>query len=148
MEALQADGSVPWFLICSWLASGIIPWSIDVSLTTEIPWRAAADTIAGHFVVAVFDDMRHDVTTNDSLENIGNRNQLECFITRAPGVVWVTKKTMTATVEAIVGAAYEDGGMDAAKKVVEKLSIAALEQEAKAEKPASLPQRDGSAPAF
>ncbi|KAL9020564.1 MAG: hypothetical protein Q9185_002150 [Variospora sp. 1 TL-2023] len=102
----------------------------------------------GHFDGAVFDDMRHDVTTNGSLENIGNRNQLERFITRAPGAVWVTKETMTATVEAIMGDAYENGGMDAAKKMVEKLGIAALEQEAKAEKPASLPRRDGSAPAF
>lgn len=65
--------------------------------------------------------MRHEVTTNDSLESIGNRYQLARLITRVPGVVLITQKTMSTTFEAIARAAYEYGGMDAAKKVVEKV---------------------------
>lgn len=73
--------------------------------------------------------MRHEVTTNDSLEAVDKINQLDRFITRAPGVRWVTQKTMSATVEAIVGAAYEDGDMEAAQQVVKSLGINALDQE-------------------
>ncbi|KAI4288866.1 MAG: hypothetical protein L6R35_001868 [Caloplaca aegaea] len=77
---------------------------------------------------------RHEVTTGHSLEKIGDRNQLKRFIACDLGVEWVTQKPMNASVEAIVGAAYEDGGMEVGKKVVEileaKEAASAFEQDA------------------
>lgn len=51
---------------------------------------------------------------------------LSRYITKAMGaerMSQVSPKTMSATVEAIIGAVYLDGGMDAAKMVVRNLGI-------------------------
>lgn len=75
-----------------------------------------------------YDTLRSTVT-NAALQAVGNRNGLERYIGRPAGPYGlgpVHQKTMSATVEAIVGAAYLDGGMDAAKKVVEALGIVAI----------------------
>lgn len=50
------------------------------------------------------------------------------------------QKTMSTIFEPIFRAAYEDGGMDAARKVVEKLGTDAPDEVAKAKKPASPPE--------
>lgn len=70
-----------------------------------------------------FDIGRNNITSNANLDAVGRRNGLDRFVTLAVGARAVTQKTMTATVEAVVGAAYLDGGMEAAEKVVEKLGI-------------------------
>ncbi|KAL8932492.1 MAG: hypothetical protein Q9216_006814 [Gyalolechia sp. 2 TL-2023] len=75
----------------------------------------------------VFSTLRFDVTSNDSLERMGKINQLERYMTCVGGNEPPTQKVMTATVEAIVGAAYLDGGMNAAEIVVQNLGINALE---------------------
>lgn len=54
------------------------------------------------------------------------------LVTQAPGAILAMPKTMSATVEAIVGAAYLDGGMDAVEKIVKKLGIDVCENAAQA----------------
>ncbi|KAL9003909.1 MAG: hypothetical protein Q9188_003247 [Gyalolechia gomerana] len=76
---------------------------------------------------SVFSTLRFDVTSNDSLERMGKINKLERYMTCPSGSNSLAQKTMTATVEAIVGAAYLDGGMNAAETVVQNLGINALE---------------------
>ncbi|KAI4184248.1 MAG: hypothetical protein L6R41_004880 [Letrouitia leprolyta] len=70
-----------------------------------------------------FDTLRNDVTSNMNLEAVGVRNGLGRFVDLAMGARVVTQRTMTATVEAVVGAAYLDGGMGPAEVVVKKLGI-------------------------
>lgn len=84
-EALQADGSVPCMFVQGRCSVGNKRLAIVCGRVLDL--LLACKCYPGHFETAVFDDMRHDVTTNDSLESIGNRNQLERFITRTPGVV-------------------------------------------------------------
>ncbi|KAL8718023.1 MAG: hypothetical protein Q9181_008244 [Wetmoreana brouardii] len=71
----------------------------------------------------VFDKLRNEVTSNASLDTRGLANSLDRYISQAPGSYVVMPKTMSATIEAIVGAAFLDGGMDAVKQVVQKLGI-------------------------
>ena len=48
---------------------------------------------------------------------------LERYIEKAPGAGKVSPKTMSDTVEAIIGAVYLDGGVDAVKVVAANLGI-------------------------
>ncbi len=75
-------------------------------------------------VVVAYTRLRNEVTSNDSLEQVGRLKHLDRYMHLAPGSSpEVPRRTMTATVEVIVGAAYLDGGMDAAKTVVEGSGI-------------------------
>lgn len=58
---------------------------------------------------------------------MGILNRLERYITLANGAPFVNKKVMTATVEAIIGAAYLDGKIDAAKTVAQNLGFNVLD---------------------
>ena len=70
-----------------------------------------------------FDDLRIQVTTNSSFNAVGNRMGLERFIAKAPGTWQVSPKTMSDTVEAIIGAVYLDAGVDAVRVVTANLGI-------------------------
>ncbi|KAL8716454.1 MAG: hypothetical protein Q9220_000361 [cf. Caloplaca sp. 1 TL-2023] len=71
-----------------------------------------------------YDLLRINITTNASFNRIGTEHNLDRYIqvAKAQGGI-VSPKTMSATIEAIVGAAYLDRGMDAAKMVVRNLGI-------------------------
>lgn len=58
---------------------------------------------------------------------MGKINQLDRYIARPAGTSLTSQKVMTATIEAIIGAAYLDGGINAAETVVQNLGINALE---------------------
>ncbi len=73
-----------------------------------------------------FNDLHAQTVSNAALKAVGHRARLDRFLTLAPGTVFIHQKTMTATVEAIVGAAYLDGGMDAARKAVEAIGVDVL----------------------
>lgn len=49
--------------------------------------------------------------------------RLERYIEKAPGTGKVSPKTMSDTVEAIIGAVYLDGGVDAVQAVTANLGI-------------------------
>ena len=72
---------------------------------------------------AVFDRLRNRHTSNKTLEEIGTGLGLQRFITPAAGANQINQRTMTATVEAIVGAAYLDRGIEGAKVVISRLCI-------------------------
>ncbi|KAL8909412.1 MAG: hypothetical protein Q9207_000247 [Kuettlingeria erythrocarpa] len=74
--------------------------------------------------------LSQSINSNKSLDFIGRRNHLDRYITLPDSAKGVALKTMTATVEAIIGAAYIDGGLDAAKTVLESLRIEAIIKEA------------------
>lgn len=70
--------------------------------------------------------------TNDRLKEIGGNNRLESLcdatgltplINLSPGARFVAGTTKSATVEAIVGAAYKHGGIACAVEVMRNLSI-------------------------
>lgn len=70
--------------------------------------------------------LSQSITSNKSLDLIGRRNHLDRYIILPDSAKGVASKTMTATVEAIIGAAYIDGGLEAAKTVLESLRIEAI----------------------
>ncbi|KAL8657666.1 MAG: hypothetical protein Q9226_001696 [Calogaya cf. arnoldii] len=72
----------------------------------------------------VYDQLRQRVGSNNNLNSIGNQAGLHTFINRAGGVTAISPVTMTATVEAILGAVYLDGGMQAVKDVMQTLHLA------------------------
>lgn len=75
-------------------------------------------------VVVAYTRLRNEVTSNDSLEQVGRLKQLDrCMYLALCSGSEVGRRTMTATVEGIVGAAHLAGGMDAAKTVVEGLGV-------------------------
>ena len=57
-----------------------------------------------------------------ALDEVAQRNELHRCIVRRPGSL-PDAETQSAAIEAIVGAAYLDGDMKAAKRVVQKLGI-------------------------
>lgn len=73
-----------------------------------------------------FNDLRTQTVSNAALQAVGNRARLDRYLTVAPGTESIEQRTMSATVEAIVGAAYLDGGMDAARKAVEAIGVDVL----------------------
>ena len=73
--------------------------------------------------IVAFDKLRNQFTTNSSFNAVGNRMGLERYIEKAPGAGKVSPKTMSDTVEAIIGAVYLDGGVDAVKVVAANLGI-------------------------
>ncbi|KAL8757281.1 MAG: hypothetical protein Q9184_004246, partial [Pyrenodesmia sp. 2 TL-2023] len=78
----------------------------------------------------VYTTLSQSITSNKSLDLIGRHSHLDRYLTLPEGAKGVALKTMTATVEAIIGAAYIDGGIEAAEMVVESLRIEAIIEEA------------------
>lgn len=63
---------------------------------------------------------------NVNLDNVGKRVGLQDFINKSPGQLSVAKQTMSATVEAILGAVFLDsGGLDAVGNVMDILGLVA-----------------------
>lgn len=68
-----------------------------------------------------------DVGSNANLDRIGREAGLDMFINTNPAQGrTISPVTMTATVEAVLGAVYLDGDMDAVKRVMEKLGLRAV----------------------
>ncbi|KAL9580774.1 MAG: hypothetical protein Q9212_004300 [Teloschistes hypoglaucus] len=76
---------------------------------------------------AQFDHMRSTVFTNEHFYTVGENHRLQDYVEKDPGTLRVQKRTMSTVVEAIIGAAYLDGGMEAAKTVAKNLDIDVLE---------------------
>ena len=57
---------------------------------------------------------------------IGRLHGLDQFVKLNPGTLDVSAKTMATTVEAILGAAQEDGGEVALRAVMRRLGLIAL----------------------
>lgn len=64
------------------------------------------------------------VGSNANLDRVGRLHGLEGFICRNPSQRGhISPVTMTATVEAILGAVYLDGGIENASQVMETLGL-------------------------
>ncbi|KAL8921519.1 MAG: hypothetical protein Q9208_005673 [Pyrenodesmia sp. 3 TL-2023] len=133
-EALQADGAISAALLLGGLGAtprysqsgnrrlAIIGDSV-LDLLLELKWYPTWTSLRA------YNTIRISTLSNAALQAVGNRNRLERYIGRPAGpdgLGRVDQKTMSTTVEAIVGAAYLEGGMDAAKTVVEALGIGAI----------------------
>ncbi|KAI4199913.1 MAG: hypothetical protein LQ350_004265 [Teloschistes chrysophthalmus] len=103
---------------------------LDAAKTVARKLKIEAATIAlTRSKTAQFDRMRNTVLTNEHFYAVGEKHCLQDYVQKAPGTPRVQKKNMSATVEAIVGAAYLDGGMEAAKTVAKNLDIDVLEED-------------------
>ena len=71
-----------------------------------------------------FDAIRQSVANNANLEMIGHATGLVAFVNLERGSQGVVSKvTMSATVEAILGAVYLDSNMDTVKRVMNTLGL-------------------------
>ena len=61
--------------------------------------------------------------SNNNLVELGTRLGLGAFIEKQPSANQVSPVTMSATVEAIIGAVYIEGGMPSVSKVCRKLAL-------------------------
>ena len=66
-----------------------------------------------------------EVTTNTNLNYVGKNLCLDQYVNRSGtgNSGSVAPKTMATTMEAILGAVYYDGGMDAVKKVMKTMGL-------------------------
>ena len=67
--------------------------------------------------------LRQQLVSNAAFRAVAKRQRLDRFMTKPVGSEVFPKAAMSDTIEAIVGAVYLDGGMDAARKVVTRLGI-------------------------
>ncbi|KAL8682243.1 MAG: hypothetical protein Q9186_001702 [Xanthomendoza sp. 1 TL-2023] len=70
-----------------------------------------------------FDQLRQRIGSNNNLNSIGIDARLDAFVERAGGTTAVSPVTMTATVEAILGAVYLDSNMESVRAVMQALSL-------------------------
>ncbi|KAL9628863.1 MAG: hypothetical protein Q9204_005607 [Flavoplaca sp. TL-2023a] len=119
-EALQTDGSPncpadnPRYEVGNKRLAIVGNLAMDLLLTSI--WHSTGNTSA------VLDSTKLTTLSKPSLEHVAKRNELYRYIIRRPGTLFDVE-TLSTAVEAIVGAAYLDGGMTAAKRVVQKLEI-------------------------
>ena len=67
------------------------------------------------------------VGSNANLDRVGRVHGLDAFICRNPAQTgYISPITMTATVEAILGAVYLDGGIDHVSQVMQTLGLVAF----------------------
>ena len=64
-----------------------------------------------------------NVASNSNLAIVGRQHCLDRYINPTPGTVEISNGTIADTVEAIIGAVYLDGGLGAAKQVMERLGL-------------------------
>ncbi|KAL8809819.1 MAG: hypothetical protein Q9200_003085 [Gallowayella weberi] len=70
-----------------------------------------------------FDQLRQRVGSNINLNSVGIQARLDTFVQRAGGTTVVSPVTMTATVEAILGAVYLDSNMESVRAVMQALGL-------------------------
>ncbi|KAI4266327.1 MAG: hypothetical protein L6R38_008818 [Xanthoria sp. 2 TBL-2021] len=78
---------------------------------------------AGGQARVAFDQLRQRVGSNDKLNSIGIQAGLNAFVNRAGGMTVISPITMAATVEAILGAVYLDGSLQAVAPVMQTLGL-------------------------
>jgi hypothetical protein len=72
----------------------------------------------------VWNDIRQRTTSNPYLDKLGRDHDLEsCIHVNPQNPQPISSNMMAATVEAVIGAAYLDGGLPAAKVVMEHLGL-------------------------
>ena len=67
---------------------------------------------------AEMDGIIKEMASAEKLHTVGTTKELEKHLFRDPSQTTDSKKVMATAVEAIIGAAYLDGGMEAAKTIV------------------------------
>ncbi|KAI4237827.1 MAG: hypothetical protein L6R40_005852 [Gallowayella cf. fulva] len=126
-ETLQANGSLVCFMSLPRYEEGNMRLAIlgdkILDFLLAMKWYPTFEKRAA------FDRLRTQVTSNASFIEVGNCYGLSQYIDRARCASDVSPVTMSATVEAIVGAAYLDGGHVAAATVVQTLGIQVLAEE-------------------
>ena len=69
-------------------------------------------------------DIVQQIGSNANLDHVGRLHGLDAFVCRNPAQGnYVSPSTMTATVEAILGAVYLDGGIGSVSQVMETLGL-------------------------
>lgn len=86
---------------------------------TKYRLRSRAD-----FISVRFDQIRQAVGSNTNLDRIGRVTGLVAFVNRNPSTLGaVSPVTMSATVEAVLGAVYLDSDMNTVKRVMNTLGL-------------------------
>ena len=85
-------------------------------------WRLATDAVLGRA-----SDIMQQVGSNTNLDRAGRLYGLDAFVCRNPSQgAYVSPITMAATVEAILGAVYLDGGINNVSQVMQTLGLVAI----------------------
>lgn len=68
--------------------------------------------------------MIQEIGSNANLNRVGRLFKLDEFISRNPAQCRIiSQNTMTATVEGILGAVYQDGGIDPVRQVMQTMGL-------------------------
>lgn len=122
-EALQAAGSPVYVIGNRRLVDGNKRLAL---LGDTVLQLALAETwLDANEPRARFDQIRLEVGSNPNLDRIGRETGLVAFVSKNPSQGnAVSFATMTATVEAVIGAVYLDGDMTAVKRIMGTLGLA------------------------
>ena len=77
-----------------------------------------------YFLVGRASEIVQRIGSNANLDHVGRLHGLDAFVCRNPAQGnHISPITMTATVEAILGAVYLDGGIESVSQVMETLGL-------------------------
>ncbi|KAJ4318683.1 hypothetical protein N0V94_004300 [Neodidymelliopsis sp. IMI 364377] len=85
-------------------------------------WYDRHDSRGSELTLADWTTLRNDMVSNENLARVGYALGIDTCVFCNEGTV-VSAKMVTNTVEAIVGAIYQDGGDDAATRVIIHLGL-------------------------
>jgi Ribonuclease-III-like len=69
------------------------------------------------------DTMRQQLLSNENLNRIGRRFRIEKLLVLSPGAETASDYMVATMLEAVVGAVYLDGGMEAVEKLMTNLGV-------------------------
>lgn len=112
--AVLGDAILKLVLVSDWYVSADARGKIGHSEVTSGP----------HHEIGRASDIVQQVGSNANLDRVGRHHGLEDFICRSPSQSnYVSPATMTATVEAILGAVYLDSGINDVNQVMQRLGM-------------------------